>query len=278
MAITEQSARLHWSAPAVLCCRTIAGSLIRPEHLEDPLLFQELQAKGVLVVPDDALTVAEALGQTLIQTVEGLTALRPSLVTNPPVSTATCNREGTTSTSRSLRTLTQRLFAVKQVVFGDRTTFEAGTLTIRQSLCTEAQQVDPLVTAISIDVITAEQRWLPTNAILDVIPVATKVEGCIGAGVTQVLEGLVVVLTGADETGALLHEFGSSAGCLAETICFGRPGAPDDDDLILRVDVHIQAGTGMERRAPTRPTRPATPSCKNCATPSKGPPPRRRHG
>ena len=250
MAINEQSARLHWRAPAVLCCRTTAGSQLSPEHLEDPALVPGLVADGLLVLPPDTLTVAEALGKTLNQTVDGLTALTPGLLISPAEPAATCTSEASAPAPRILRTLVQRLYAVKQVVLGDQTGLEAGTLRIREGLSDEAQQVDPLITALRLSVITPEQRRVPTNSILDVIPVATKVNGPLGAGVTHGLEGLVVVLSGADETGAPLHEFGSSAGCLADTVCFDRPGAPDAEDLILQVAVRIRAGTGMERRGP----------------------------
>ena len=64
------------------------------------------------------------------------------------------------------------------------------------------------------------------------------------------LDGAVFVLTGVDEEGVQLHEFGSSDGCLEDKIRFGRPGCPDPRDLMVRVNVIIQAGAGMERRGP----------------------------
>lgn len=248
MSITGQNARLHWNAPAVLCCRTPAGTVIRPEHLEDPQLFPELETSGLLVWPDRALRVAEAIGSTLRQTVEPLTALTAELVIETPRNT--CTLGPTARSPRIVRTLTQRLYAVRQAHIGDRTALQEGTLAIRQSLGIEARLADPLITSVRIDVIHPELRRLPTNTILDVIPVVTKVAGRLGDGVSHGLEGLVVVLTGADAEGAQLHEFGSSEGCLAESICFGRPGSPDPGDLMVRVDVRIQVGAGMERAGP----------------------------
>lgn len=256
MAISEQSARLHWNAPAVLCCRTAAGEVIRAEHLEDPLLFPELEAAGCLVVPAGALQVGEAIGTTLRQSVDGLTALTPELVVGEEAATpveeagASCSRQGAAPAPRILRTLSQRLFAVNAVVIGDHTALEGGRLTIRHSLCGEARQVDPLLTSVRLEVIPPERRRVATNTILDVIPVATKVVGRLGEGKSHGLEGVVVLLTGAEEGGVQLHEFGASAGCLADTVCFGRPGSPDPGELILRVDVRLQTGTGMERRGP----------------------------
>ena len=248
MSISDQTARHNWNAPAVLCCRTSAGSVIGPEHLEDPRLFAELQAGGLLVLPEAVLTLREALGAKLRRTVEAYTALTPELVT--PLSVSSCPRQEPGTDQRILRRLQQRWFAVKQVLISDRTHWQDGTLYIRQGLCEEARQVDALVTSVEISVIPPEGRRVATNTILDVIPVATKVEGQLGNGLTHGLEGLVVLLTGADAAGAQLHEFGSSQGCLAESIRFDRPGCPDAGDLIVRVDVRIQVGAAMERGGP----------------------------
>ena len=248
MSITEQSVRLHWNAPAVLCCRTSAGTVIRPEHLENPELFPELEFSGLLVLPDRVMKVAEAIGTTLQQTVESLTALTPELVIE--TSGYTCSVGPTAPSPRIMRTLTQRMYAVRQAVISDRTALQEKMLSIRKTLCAEASLADPLITSVSIDVIPPELQRVPTNTILDVIPVVTKVAGQLGDGVSHGLERLVVILTGADAEGAQLHEFGSSEGCLAESICFGRPGSPDPGDLMVRVDVRIQIGAGMERAGP----------------------------
>lgn len=248
MSITDQSSRLHWNAPAVLCCRTSAGTVIGPEHLEDPQLFPELEASGLLVLSERGLRVEEAIGATLRQTVEPLTALTPELVLE--TSRNSCSLEPTAPPPRLLRSLTQRLFAVGQAVIGDQTAFQEGTLFIRQSLCDEARLADPLVTSVGIDVISPDQRRVPTNTIMDVIPVMTKVSGRLGDGVSHGFDGLVVVLTGADAGGAQLHEFGSSEGWLDESIRYGRPGSPDPGDVMLRVDARIQMGAGMERAGP----------------------------
>lgn len=85
---------------------------------------------------------------------------------------------------------------------------------------------------------------------MDIIPVAAKTSGKLGEGETAVLDGVVFCLTGLDEKGAQVHEFGSCEGYMDEKIAFGRPGCPDDTDIIIRVNVVIQENTGMERRGP----------------------------
>jgi len=84
MSMSEKTARLHWDAPAVLCCRTAKGAVIGPAHLEDPTLFPELEAAGLLALPAGVLTIGQALGATLRETADGLTALTADLVTDLP--------------------------------------------------------------------------------------------------------------------------------------------------------------------------------------------------
>lgn len=149
-----------------------------------------------------------------------------------------------------IRTLVQREYKVKEVKIGDKTSFEDGVLTIRDGLCGESLRASDLVKSVKLDIITPEQRHVYSNTVMDVIPIATKVEGILGEGVSHVMEGVVVVLTGLDELGIQVHEFGSSEGYLDEKIRYGRPGCPDPEDIMICVNVIIQENTGMERRGP----------------------------
>lgn len=147
-------------------------------------------------------------------------------------------------------TLKKREFAVKKVELGKETSFKDGVLTIREELCKEALKADPLVKKLEMDIITPNNRHVYSNTIMDVIPVATKVEGQLGEGITHILNGMVFILTGVDEAGIQVHEFGSCQGYLDEKIIYGKPGCPDQDDIIVRVHAIIQDKTGMERRGP----------------------------
>ncbi|MET1247193.1 D-proline reductase (dithiol) proprotein PrdA [Sporolactobacillus sp. STCC-11] len=149
-----------------------------------------------------------------------------------------------------IRTLTQRAYPVEQVCVGAETSFQDKVLTIREALCKESLKADPLVKNVELDIIRPEDRHSYSNTIMDVIPIATKVEGILGEGITHVMNGVVVVLTGVDEKGIQVHEFGSCEGYLDEKIRFGRPGSPDSDDIMIRVNVTVQENTGMERRGP----------------------------
>lgn len=152
--------------------------------------------------------------------------------------------------NKVLRTLVEREYKVSRVELGEATKFENGVLTIRKALCEEALKADPLVKKIEMDIVTPDNQHIYTPTIMDVIPIATKVEGELGEGVSHSLVGAVVLLTGIDESGMQVHEFGSCEGYMDEKIRYGRPGCPDASDIIIRVMTTIQSGTGMERRGP----------------------------
>ncbi len=149
-----------------------------------------------------------------------------------------------------IRTLKKKIFQVKEVKIGKETSFSNGVLTIDEGILEQAALADPLVKKITIDVITPDNRHIYTDTIMDVCPIATKVEGKLGEGITHVMEGVVFMLTGVDEDGTQIHEFGSSEGFLDEKMYFGHPGCADPEDIIIRVETTIQSKTGMERRGP----------------------------
>ncbi|MGI9255238.1 MAG: glycine/sarcosine/betaine reductase component B subunit [Thermomicrobiales bacterium] len=109
---------------------------------------------------------------------------------------------------------------------------------------------EPLVVVAALDIIPPDGRDIQTDTIMDVMPIAAKREGVLGAGVTRVARGVVLLLTGRDESGEPVGEFGHSAGILSERMANDAPGAPDLSDWIIRVAVTLRAGTGMERPGP----------------------------
>ncbi|MFT8872771.1 MAG: D-proline reductase (dithiol) proprotein PrdA [Sporolactobacillus sp.] len=204
------------------------------------------------VSPDSAAVRSETKWSLSIDELKGLklelplsTALFQQLGLSAPPAPAEVP-----ALSRVVRTLKHRIFSVREVTLGDDTTFADGKLTIRRGLSAESLQADPLVKKVEVDVISPENRHVYSDTVMDVIPIATKVEGILGEGTTHVMDGAVVVLTGIDELGVQIHEFGSCEGYLDEKIRFGRPGCPDPNDIMIRVHVTIQADTGMERRGP----------------------------
>ncbi len=149
-----------------------------------------------------------------------------------------------------IRTVVQKKYKVNEVKISDHTSFKAGILSIDQGLIEKAKACSPLVKSVEMDIITPDQHHVFTNTIMDIIPIAAKVQGKLGEGETAVINGAVFCLTGLDESGVQIHEFGSCEGYIDEKVAFGRPGCPDDQDIMIRVNVVIQEGTGMERRGP----------------------------
>ena len=59
-----------------------------------------------------------------------------------------------------------------------------------------------------------------------------------------------MMLTGTDEGGVQIGEFGSSEGYMDENIMWGRPGCPDKGEIFIKGNIVVQAKTNMERRGP----------------------------
>jgi D-proline reductase (dithiol) PrdA len=145
---------------------------------------------------------------------------------------------------------TKQEFAVKEVKLGDKTSFKNGVLTIRKGLEKDCLKADPLVKKMDISIITKDKRHVYSDTVMDVLPIATKVEGELGTGVTNIMNDAVFVLSGVDEAGVQVHEFGSCEGYLDEKVIYGRPGSPDPDDIMILCHAVVQEKTGMERRGP----------------------------
>ncbi|GAB3447428.1 hypothetical protein GCM10027436_39440 [Actinophytocola sediminis] len=144
--------------------------------------------------------------------------------------------------------LTTETLPVDTVSLAEATAWRAGALTVAEDIA--AGLAVPLVTALAVDVIAPDRRDVPTDTILDVLPLAAKVDGRIGTGRTRVAGGVVLVVTGVDADGTQLGEAGNSAGTLSERIADAAAGTPDPGDWIIRVAVTIAAGQRMERPGP----------------------------
>ncbi len=150
-----------------------------------------------------------------------------------------------------IRSLTRKHFKVTEVKRGPETKFDGTVLYIREGIEEEAAASQKLVNSLKIDIITPEQYHTYSETIMDVQPIATK-EGDaeIGTGVTRVLDGVVMVVTGTDANGVQIGEFGSSEGYLDENIMWGRPGCPEKGEIFIKTEVIIKEGTNMERPGP----------------------------
>ena len=149
-----------------------------------------------------------------------------------------------------IRTLKKQHIKISDVEIGTETSIKDGKITIDGSIVEKAILEDELCKSMKLDVIHPDERHQYTETIMDVCPIATKVEGELGSGITKVADGVVFMLTGVDEDGVQVHEFGSSEGYLDEKMYFGHPGCADENDIIIRCHVVIQRLSGMTRPGP----------------------------
>jgi len=323
MSITLETAQEHANDIAVTCCRFEAGTIIDPSNLEDPNIIPDLEASGLLEIPDDCLKIGEVLGATLKETVDALTPLTANLLDGVktmtgskhveasdekteireknmenivpaasvgdfagntvkihigegkninleiPISIAgdltethTSQSTGSTaqiplveekeekSTEKIVRSLKRRYFKINTVELGSETKIEGTKLIIREDAIKDAVASQDLVVDMKLDIITPERYKEYSETIMDVQPIATKEEGELGEGITRVIDGVIVMVTGTDENGVQIGEFGSSEGILDRNIMWGRPGSPEKGEIFIKTEVKVKAGTNMERPGP----------------------------
>lgn len=149
-----------------------------------------------------------------------------------------------------LRRLVIKPFQIHEVKFDSKTFINKGTLSINMSNIKLIKEQYDLISDIKLDIIKPGDYDREINTIMDIIPVSTKVLGCIGEGITHTLTGVYVMLTGHDEDGRQMHEFGSSEGNLRDQMIFGRFGTPSESDYIIHIDVTVNGGLPYERNLP----------------------------
>ncbi len=153
--------------------------------------------------------------------------------------------------AKLVRSLTRKHFNITEVKRGPETKIDGTTLYIREGIEKECIDSQKLVYDLKIDIITPEQYHTYSETIMDVQPIATKEgEDELGSGVTRVLDGVVMMVTGTDANGVQIGEFGSSEGYLDENIMWGRPGAPEKGEIFIKTQVTVKEGTNMERPGP----------------------------
>jgi D-proline reductase (dithiol) PrdA len=171
-------------------------------------------------------------------------ALPEELATNKNIDAKDNDKE------KVIRKLVRKYFKIEKVVLGDETKIEDTTLYIRENIVKDAVESQELVTDLEVDIITPDRYGEYSDTIMDVQPIAVKEEGELGQGITRVIDGVVVVVTGTDENGVQIGEFGSSEGEMDRNILFGRPGSPDKGEILIKTKVTIKAGKNMERPGP----------------------------
>lgn len=164
---------------------------------------------------------------------------------------ATATAEAPVEEEKVVGTLTRKHIKITEVKRGPETKIEGTTLYIREGIEAEVIADQELVKDFHLEIITPDQYHTYSETIMDVQPVATKEgDAILGEGATRVLDGVVMMLTGTDEGGVQIGEFGSSEGYLDENIMWGRPGCPDKGEIFIKGNIVVQEKTNMERRGP----------------------------
>ena len=147
--------------------------------------------------------------------------------------------------------MTRKHYKIDKVVLGDETKIEGTTLYIRKAAAQEGADSQKLVHSLELDVITPDNYHTYTETVMDIQPIATKEDDYeLGEGVTRVLDGVVMMVTGITEEGVQVGEFGSSEGYIDENMMWNRPGAVDKGEIIIRAHAVIDNKKNMERPGP----------------------------
>ena len=218
------------AAPAVAATAAVAGGMLKIHIGEGK---------------DINLEIPVGIGAGAAEVVEVPAAAQVAGVAAPVAAAPVAQEE------KVIRSLTRKHFNITEVKRGPETKIEGTVLYIREGIEEEAAASQNLVISLKLDIIKPEDYHTYSETIMDVQPIATK-EGDseIGTGVTRVLDGAVIVVTGTDANGVQIGEFGSSEGYLDENIMWGRPGCPEKGEIFIKTEVVIKELMNMERPGP----------------------------
>lgn len=169
----------------------------------------------------------------------------------PAAAPAAPTAEEVAKEGKVVRSLTRKHFAITEVKRGPETKIEGTVLTIREGIEADVIANSDLVKDFHLEIVTPKEYHTYSETIMDVQPIATKEgDAKIGQGVTRVIDGAIMMLSGTDEGGVQIGEFGSSEGYMDENIMWGRPGCPDKGEIFIKGNIVVQEKTNMERRGP----------------------------
>ncbi|MFV0424456.1 MAG: D-proline reductase (dithiol) proprotein PrdA [Bacilli bacterium] len=233
----------------------VEGYVAKEETVEIPVVENTAPASNKAVCANSGvlkINIAKGEGINIELPLSAISS--GEFVTAPAVNEIESNTSPTvdveSDNSIELRNLEKKYYKINAVGFGNETFIGNGNLVIRKDICDGAVKKENLVKKVSLEIITEDNYDVHSETIMDVQPIAVKESGELGSGVTRVLDNVVVVLTGIDENGVQIGEFGSSEGSLLKNIMWGRPGAPDRGDILIKAEVVIEAETNMERPGP----------------------------
>lgn len=244
----------------------VEGIVVAEEAKEEPEVEEVKEIAPVAPVASVA-PVAPVNGQTIkihigegrdinleipLSVAQGMGVAPVAQAVTETVESVEVKEEPVAQEAKAIRSLTKKHFKIENVVFAEETKIEGTTLYLRkpEELTKEAVDSEELVVDMKLEIITPAEYNKYSETIMDVQPIAAKEEGEIGEGVTRVIDGVIMMVTGTDENGVQIGEFGSSEGVLETNIMWGRPGAPDKGDIFIKTQVTVKEGTNMERPGP----------------------------
>ena len=194
---------------------------------------------------DINIQIPAGIGGGAVAAAPGAVAAAPAAAGAAPAATEE------TGEAVVVREMTRKHYKIDKVVLGDETKIEGTTLYVRKEAATEGAEAQKLVHSLELDVITPDNYHVYSETVMDILPIATK-EGDdeLGEGVTRVLDGVIMMITGITEEGVQVGEFGSSEGYIDENMMWGRPGAVDKGEIIIRAHAVIDNKKNMERPGP----------------------------
>lgn len=144
-----------------------------------------------------------------------------------------------------LRRLTRKNFRINNVEFGNQTAVDAGNLIIKRDIEKAYVAMEPRIQSAKVALLKPGENDFFVNSNLDFMPIACKVRGELGEGITHLLSGVTLMLTGVEaESGFQPSNIGSSEGILKDQVVYNQAGTPSSEDFILHVDVTFKEGEG----------------------------------
>ncbi|MGG5314677.1 glycine/sarcosine/betaine reductase component B subunit [Enterococcus sp. AZ072] len=137
---------------------------------------------------------------------------------------------------------TRKFFSIQEVEFGDQTMIDGEKLMLTQEL-PDLSTYQEWIEKVEVSLIRPDERDQFVHSNLDFFPVACKVDGVLGEGITHVIQGVTAMITGVEQSSHFEPaNIGSSEGTLAEQVALGTPGTPGENDTIIQIDFLFKEG------------------------------------
>lgn len=144
-----------------------------------------------------------------------------------------------------LKRLLFKEYDIKKVEFGDETKISRSLLTIDKDIADKFKDMEERIENIKVNIIKPFEHNIFVNSNLDFMPIACKVRGELGEGISSLLSGVSLMLTGVEKvSGYQPSNIGSSEGMLDKVVKFGQDATPEASDYIIHVDIEFREGEG----------------------------------